>query len=100
MAMKTILGIAAWCLLALMAIGNAGNPDLAVSVWLFWAGSGVLVIMGLKRASRGAQKEKAQDGSVVSVCLGIPIDPGVGAAFEAIPPAFQQLIRIGMSQIR
>lgn len=83
--MKKLLGVIALGIGAIGAIAYASDPDMAVSVWLFWFGAGVLVVQWVL-AQKGRSPRSQHMGEIVQLCIGQPVQsPTVAQATCALP---------------
>lgn len=90
--MRKILGAIAWGLGAFAAFAYANNPAMALPVWLFWIGSGVLLVQYLRSRGRSPKRTSRMDG-MVAVSVGVPRTPTpLVAAFNALPAHCRRLI--------
>lgn len=84
---RYVLGAVAWIALALLAVSQAGNPDMQAPVALFFLATALLVVVGLVRLMRRrAARPSTAAAGPVAVCLAVPRQSASTAqAFAALP---------------
>lgn len=91
---RTIAGGIAWLLLALAAISLSDEPGMAVPVWSFWAGSGMLAVRGVLTVLKGERLAPHGKSRSVSVCLERPRQsPNMEQMLARLPPYCGQILR-------
>ena len=89
--LRVLLGGGVWIIAALWALAEADNPALAIPQIMFWAGTLLGIIVGVRRLFRRTRRPAS---ARVAVCLGVPAFSATAAqAFQALPAYCLQIMR-------
>lgn len=84
---RLLIGLAAWAVLAMAALSLASDPNMAVPVFLFWAGSGFLAVRGVIRLIQRKRSAPRNQAVTVCVCLAKPRhSPDIERIKTQLPP--------------
>ncbi|ATQ43128.1 hypothetical protein [Caulobacter mirabilis] len=83
---RIMLGVAAWCVLAWLAVDSASDPAMQGPVALFWLGSAALVVIAAVRWAMKKRPKPQPRSMPVAVCVsGGAGSPSVASAMAALP---------------
>lgn len=91
--MRTVLGVAAWCGLAWLAVSSSSDPSMQSVVAIFWLGSVVLIIVAAVRWAMKKRPKPQPSSTTVTVCVnGGGGSPSVASAIAALPEPVGRLL--------
>ena len=91
---RVVLGVGIWIVMAFAALSSAGTPGLEIPLFMFWLGTGLGVVVAVRRLLKGRAARPRKGDGLVQISVNTPgASPSLNQAYSALPDYCQRIIR-------